>query len=133
MNMTIGSPVQRFRRPILSQLLDALIRDPVEKEENRHTLSLLSALLQDAARENASDVHLDPVEGSYQLRFRMDGALIDTLELALSDGERLVLEIQTLGNDDVARVTHVFGDKTIELSIEWASGFGAKVQGRAED
>jgi hypothetical protein len=27
----------------------------------------------------------------------------------------------------------VFGDKTIELSIEWASGFGAKVQGRAED
>jgi len=90
MNMTIGSPVQRFRRPILSQLLDALIRDPVEKEENRHTLSLLSALLQDAARENASDVHLDPVEGSYQLRFRMDGALIDTLELAVSDGERLV-------------------------------------------
>jgi hypothetical protein len=27
----------------------------------------------------------------------------------------------------------VFGDKTIELSIEWANGFRAKVQGRAED
>jgi hypothetical protein len=33
----------------------------------------------------------------------------------------------------VARVTHVFGDKTIELSIESASGFRAKTQGRAED
>jgi CubicO group peptidase (beta-lactamase class C family) len=50
-----------------------------------------------------------------------------------ADGASFVLEVQTLGNDDVARVTHVFGDKTIELSIEWASGFGAKVQGRAED
>jgi CubicO group peptidase (beta-lactamase class C family) len=50
-----------------------------------------------------------------------------------ADGASFVLEVQTLGNDDVARVTHVFGDKTIELSIEWASGFRAKVQGRAED
>ena len=51
----------------------------------------------------------------------------------LADGASFVLEVQTLGSDNVARVTHVFGDKTIELSIEWASGFRTKVQGRAED
>ena len=50
-----------------------------------------------------------------------------------ADGASLVIEVQTLGNDDVARMTHVFGDKTIELSIEWAGGFRAKVQGRLED
>ncbi len=50
-----------------------------------------------------------------------------------ADGASFVLEVQTLGNDDVARVTHVFGDKTIELSVEWANGLRAKVQGRAED
>jgi CubicO group peptidase (beta-lactamase class C family) len=50
-----------------------------------------------------------------------------------ADGMSFVLEVQALGNDDVARVTHVFGDKTIELSIESASGFRAKTQGRAED
>jgi len=27
----------------------------------------------------------------------------------------------------------VFGDKTLELSAEWAGGFKAKAQGRAED
>ena len=48
-------------------------------------------------------------------------------------GGSLMLEVQALGNDDVARVTHVFGDKTVELSIEWADGFKAKVPGRAED
>jgi CubicO group peptidase (beta-lactamase class C family) len=50
-----------------------------------------------------------------------------------ADGTSLVLEVQTLGNDDLARVTHVFDDKAVELSIEWASGFKAKVQGRADD
>lgn len=50
-----------------------------------------------------------------------------------ADGKSLVLEVQTLGNDDVARVTHVFGDKTVDLSIEWTNGFRANAQGRAED
>ncbi len=47
-----------------------------------------------------------------------------------ADGKSLVLEVQTLGNDDVARVTHVFGDRTVDLSIEWTNGFRANVQGR---
>lgn len=50
-----------------------------------------------------------------------------------ADGASLMLQIQTLGNDDLARVTLVFGDKTLELSAEWAGGFRAKAQGRAED
>jgi CubicO group peptidase (beta-lactamase class C family) len=50
-----------------------------------------------------------------------------------ADGTSFVLEVQALGNDDVARVTHVFGDKTIELSIESAGGLRVKLQGRADD
>lgn len=50
-----------------------------------------------------------------------------------ADGASLVLEIQTLGNDDAARVTLVFGDKTVELSVERAGGGRTKVRGRAED
>ena len=34
------------------------------------------------------------------------------------DGTSLVLEVQTLGNDDAARLTHVFGDNTVELKFE---------------
>ena len=41
-----------------------------------------------------------------------------------SNDTSLVVEIQKLGNDDVARVTRVFGHKTIEVSIE----FGGRVQ-----
>ena len=50
-----------------------------------------------------------------------------------ADGASLVLEVQTLGNDDAARVTRVFADKTVELSFEAAGGFRAKVEGRTDD
>jgi hypothetical protein len=50
-----------------------------------------------------------------------------------ADGASLVIEIQTLGNDDVTRVTHVFDDRIVEVSVETAGGFRAKLQGRAED
>ena len=50
-----------------------------------------------------------------------------------ADGKSLVLEVQTLGNDDAARVTLVFGDKTVEVSFESAGGFKVKLEGRADD
>ena len=50
-----------------------------------------------------------------------------------ADGKSLVLEVQTPGNDDAARVTLVFGDKTVEVSFESAGGFKVKLEGRADD
>ncbi|HTG22953.1 MAG TPA: hypothetical protein VK681_23130, partial [Reyranella sp.] len=50
-----------------------------------------------------------------------------------ADGTSLVLEVQSLGGDDVARVTLVFGDRTVELSADYAGGFKVKLEGRAND
>ena len=41
----------------------------------------------------------------------------------LDDGTTLVLETQTLGNDDLVRATLVFADKTVEVKFEMAIGF----------
>jgi hypothetical protein len=49
------------------------------------------------------------------------------------DGKSLALEVQTLGNDDAARLTYVFDGKTVELNFEMALGFKLKLQGRADD
>jgi hypothetical protein len=50
-----------------------------------------------------------------------------------ADGERLVLEVQTLGNDDVTRLTFAFADKTVEVTCELAIGFRATLKGRTDD
>jgi hypothetical protein len=44
-----------------------------------------------------------------------------------------VLELQSLGNDDDVRVTLVFGDRTVDLSADYAGGFKVKLEGRADD
>jgi CubicO group peptidase (beta-lactamase class C family) len=70
-------------------------------------------------------------------RFRVGGRTPVGLSAARgtwsADGTSLVLEVQTLGNDDVARVTLVFGDRTVELSADYAGGFKVKLEGRADD
>lgn len=40
---------------------------------------------------------------------------------------------QTLGNDDAARVTPVFSDKTVEVKFEAAAGFKVTLTGRTDD
>jgi hypothetical protein len=50
-----------------------------------------------------------------------------------ADGKSLVLEIQTLGNDDVTRLTFVFADKTVDVTCEQAYGFKTILKGRTDD
>ena len=52
----------------------------------------------------------------------------------LADGTSLVTEVQTPGNDDTARVTHLFNGTTVELEFESAGGYPKmKLHGQADD
>jgi hypothetical protein len=50
-----------------------------------------------------------------------------------ADGTSLVLEVQTLGNDDAARATLAFADKAVELTYEQAVGYKIVLKGRSDD
>jgi hypothetical protein len=49
------------------------------------------------------------------------------------DGKTLVLETQTLGNDDVVRATHVFTERMVDITFEAATGFEVRLRGEAEE
>lgn len=49
------------------------------------------------------------------------------------DGKTLVFETQTLGNDDVVRATHVFTDRTVDITFETATGFEVRLRGQADE
>jgi CubicO group peptidase (beta-lactamase class C family) len=50
-----------------------------------------------------------------------------------ADGKSLVVEAQTLGDDDAVRVTHVFDGRKLEISLEAAGGFRSTAQGQADE
>ena len=85
---------KRLRQPQLSRLLNKLVEEQSSDNDTR-TTALVGAILEDAVRENASDIHLDPVEGGYQLRLRIDGALVDTVLLRLEQGRHILRAFKT--------------------------------------
>jgi general secretion pathway protein E len=93
---------KRLRQPQLSRLLSKLLAEPPAGDEITRTRSLVGALLQDAVRENASDVHLDPVSGGYQLRFRIDGAMMDAVLLEAEQGRSVVRSFKSHADLDPA-------------------------------
>jgi len=80
-------------------------------------------------RENASDVHLDPTHGGYQLRFRIDGAMVDTVLLeteqrnAESRSAWLLKERTTYGLARVSSST-VFHHRAVDAEAELIAAMG---------
>jgi type IV pilus assembly protein PilB len=58
----------------------------------------LSTILEYAARNRASDVHIEPLEGSLRIRCRVDGVLREIMKLPKSTEPPLVSRIKILAN-----------------------------------
>ena len=91
--------MRRLRQPQLSRLLSKLMDESPRTKTAAHTRALVGAILEDAVRENASDIHLDPMQGGYQLRLRIDGALVDTVLLQAEQGLPVIRAFKTNAGD----------------------------------
>lgn len=84
-----------------------------------------NALLRDAIRERASDVHLDAQRDGAVLRFRVDGALIDAMKLDPEPAHRILNQFKTLASVDPvnllapeeSRFTYTLDDRDINLRV----------------
>jgi len=59
-------------------------------------------VLEEALMERASDVHIEPSELEYRVRFRIDGLMQSRMTFERNDGQRIVSAIKTLAQIDVA-------------------------------
>lgn len=63
---------------------------------------LVNSLLDQAARERASDIHIEPSEGGTRVRFRVDGRLVRGAEISASLHPALAARIKILAGMDIA-------------------------------
>jgi type II secretory ATPase GspE/PulE/Tfp pilus assembly ATPase PilB-like protein len=59
-------------------------------------------VLQQAITERASDVHIEPMEKEFRVRFRIDGQLQERMVFAKADGQRVISSLKVLAQIDVA-------------------------------
>jgi type II secretory ATPase GspE/PulE/Tfp pilus assembly ATPase PilB-like protein len=65
-------------------------------------VTLIDRVLERAARERASDVHIEPRAETVRLRFRIDGLLVEQPEIPLSLGSPVVSRLKVLARLDIA-------------------------------
>jgi general secretion pathway protein E len=94
----------RFERHVQDNLLKEF-RELISDEEGTadpETEETLEAdvLLKDAVQARATDLHLDPFPDHYRARLRIDGIMVDALELSPELGRRLSHQFKALANLD---------------------------------
>jgi len=91
-NLDLGELAQNL--PQVADLLDS--------EDDAPIVRLLNALLSQAVREGASDIHVEPFETRSVVRFRIDGVLRDVLEPPQAAHGVIVSRIKIMARLDIA-------------------------------
>ncbi len=88
-------------------------------------VKLINSIIEQAMRNGASDIHIEPSYNDIRVRFRLDGDLKEIMILPKSNLSAIVTRVKIIGRMDIAekripqdgRVEMKFNDKEIDLRI----------------
>jgi type IV pilus assembly protein PilB len=83
-----------------SQIADALEEDT---DIDGPVVSIIQAILKEAFEAQASDIHLEPRESTFVVRFRVDGSLYERMTLKKAWARPCISRIKVLSNLDIAQ------------------------------
>lgn len=88
----------------LYSLADEMVEseDLLENEDDAPIIKLINAMLSEAIKENASDIHIETFEKALQIRFRVDGVLREVLKPNRKLASLLVSRIKVMAKLDIA-------------------------------
>jgi general secretion pathway protein E len=90
--------------------------DLLESDDDAPIIRLINALLTEAVKEGASDVHIEPFENRLTVRFRVDGVLHEVLQSRRAVAPLIVSRVKVMARLDIAE-KRVPQDGRISLRI----------------
>jgi len=70
--------------------------------EDNQVVKLLNLVLLQAIRDHASDIHLEPFENEFKMRYRIDGVLYEMVPPPKALGSAIVSRVKVMANLDIA-------------------------------
>ena len=111
----------------LSDLMHELPKadDLLEKQDDAPIIRLLNALLSEAIKEEASDVHIETSEDHVTIRFRVDGVLREIIEPPRILAPLIISRIKVMARLDIAekrlpqdgRITLRIGGRAVDVRV----------------
>ncbi len=110
--------------------------DLLESEDDAPVIRLINAVLTQAIKENASDIHIEPYENRLGVRFRVDGVLREVLQTKRAVAPLLVSRIKVMSRLDIAekrlpqdgRISLRIAGRAVDVRVStMPSGHGERV------
>jgi general secretion pathway protein E len=128
----------------LHQLIDEITEpeDLLESADDAPIIRLINALLTEAIRDNASDIHIEPYENRLRIRFRVDGTLKEVLQPDRKLAPPIISRIKVMAKLDIAekrlpqdgRISLKLGGRSVDVRVSTIpSGSAEKVVMRLLD
>jgi general secretion pathway protein E len=76
--------------------------DLLESDDHAPIIKLINAILTQAVKDNASDIHIEPFENRLVVRFRVDGVLREVLQSRRAVAPLVVSRIKVMSKLDIA-------------------------------
>jgi len=111
----------------LSRMLQELpaVEDLLEAGTDAPIIRMLNALLTQAAKDGASDIHIEPYERSSSVRFRVDGALREVVQPNKALHAALISRLKIMAELDIAekrlpqdgRISLRIGGRAVDVRV----------------
>ncbi len=110
--------------------------------EDAPVVKLVNLILSDAIKKGASDIHIEPYEKSFRVRYRIDGVLYDTMQPPMKLRAAIISRAKIMAQLDIAerrlpqdgRIKIRMGQKEIDFRVSTLPTiFGEKVVMRLLD
>ncbi len=110
--------------------------DLLENEDDAPIIKLINAMLSEAIKESASDIHIETFEKTLQIRFRVDGVLREVLKPNRKLASLLVSRIKVMAKLDIAekripqdgRISLRIGGRAVDVRVStMPTGHGERV------
>ena len=110
--------------------------DLLESDDDAPIIRFINAVLTEAIKENASDVHIEPYENRLGVRFRIDGVLQEVLETRRALAPLVVSRIKVMSKLDIAekrlpqdgRISLKIAGRAVDIRVStMPSGHGERV------
>jgi type IV pilus assembly protein PilB len=83
--------------------LDAVVDEAEEESVNSSPIvALVKEIIEKAARQRASDIHIEPMETYIRVRYRIDGALYERMRYSTSVLSSIIARIKIIGGMDIS-------------------------------
>ncbi|MDY6065096.1 MAG: GspE/PulE family protein [Finegoldia sp.] len=94
-------------------------------ETNSDNIILVNNIIDDAIRQKASDIHIEPFKDELRIRFRIDGSLSLYKTYSMDLHSKILARIKVMSSLDIAekrlaqdgRITYRYKDKDVDLRI----------------